>query len=303
MTSPAQSAVVLLAASPRHPIVATLGSDYRLVHVHSGGQALLALGGESPADLIVLEATLPDTTGNDLCRILRDDMRIPMSVPVLILTPDRPTPDQRVAALSAGAWDCIGCRDATDAAEVDLKLQAYVQAKRKFDQTLSDSFVDPVSRLHTRPGLARRARELGALMVRQRGALACVAFEFNDGWVAAREGQTLVHTVRTSDVVGVLGHSAYAVLAPGTDVEGAVQLARRVASAAQAGWTAAAPAMRAGFDAVANFKYAPTDPVTLLIHAASAVQNGRPEPGAPWLRRFDAAAGSTTAVPIEGILS
>jgi len=48
-------------------------------------------------------------------------------------------------------------------------------------------------------------------------------------------------------------------------------------------------ALRAGFDAVVNLKYSPTDAVELLTRAAAAVRNGKPEPGRPWVRRFEAA--------------
>ncbi len=47
------------------------------------------------------------------------------------------------------------------------------------------------------------------------------------------------------------------------------------------------PGLRVGYDAVVNLKYAPIDPVALLGRAAAAVRNGRPEPGYPWVRRFD----------------
>ncbi len=52
------------------------------------------------------------------------------------------------------------------------------------------------------------------------------------------------------------------------------------------------PGLRVGYDAVVNLKYAPIDPVALLGRAAAAVRNGRPEPGFPWVRRFDVGTAS-----------
>ena len=45
--------------------------------------------------------------------------------------------------------------------------------------------------------------------------------------------------------------------------------------------------LRVGYDAVANLTYSPIDPVALLARAAAAVRNGKPEPDAPWVRRFE----------------
>ena len=45
--------------------------------------------------------------------------------------------------------------------------------------------------------------------------------------------------------------------------------------------------LRAGYEAVANLKYSPIDPVELLTRATAAVRRGRPEPDYPWISRFD----------------
>src|SRR5256885_2352344 len=57
-----------------------------------------------------------------------------------------------------------------DREELLLSLETYLQAKRNIDVALA-GLVDPATGLHTRPALARRARELGALMSRARGGL------------------------------------------------------------------------------------------------------------------------------------
>jgi hypothetical protein len=55
-----------------------------------------------------------------------------------------------------------------------------------------------------------------------------------------------------------------------------------------------------GYDAVVNLKYAPVDPVALLGRAAAAVRHGRPEPGYPWVRRFD--AGTVSGDDAAGVV-
>ena len=95
-------------------------------------------------------------------------------------------------------------------------------------------------------------------------------------------------------LIGRLGATEFAVLAPGTDAEGARRLAERLASSVAAATIAPAGAppavrMRCGYEAVANVGYAPIEPVDLLVRAAAAVRTGKVD-SATWLRRFDEAA-------------
>src|SRR5207247_8535542 len=153
------------------------------------------------------------------------DRRIAHNVTTVIIATDKPTPEQRVAALQAGAWHFD--RHPGDPEEVALKLQTYVQAKRNIDVAFAEGLIDPATGLHSRPGLARRARELGALMARTHGALACVVFMLESDAHDLRAAGLLLHTARASDVVGALGPGEFAVLAPATDHAGAVKLAHR----------------------------------------------------------------------------
>ncbi|HYT03770.1 MAG TPA: response regulator [Gemmatimonadales bacterium] len=279
--------LVVLIAVPREQSETIAGvlnrNGYVVVQAPTGGVAL----GRAPEirlDLIILGLDLPDMSGIDACRSLRSDQRIGRNVPILILAPERPTPEQRVTALRAGAWDFL--LHPGDADKLSLRVQTYVQAKRNIDDAFADDLVDPTTGLHSRPGLARWARELGALMSRHHGALACVVFALDADPVDRKAGRLVARTARLSDVVGALGPTEFAVLAPATDHVGAVKLAERVASALFP--VAGGSTLRAGYDAVANLTYSPIDPVELLARATAAVQRGRPEPTHPWVRRYDA---------------
>ncbi|MGH7700096.1 MAG: hypothetical protein ACREMJ_06210, partial [Gemmatimonadales bacterium] len=236
---------------------------------------------------------LPDMSGIDACRALQTDVRIGHRVPILLLGPDTPSPEQRVAALRAGAWGFLPYP--RKPADLSVTLETYVQAKRNIEVALAEGLLDPTTGLHTRPALARRARELGALMSRVHGALACVVLRLENGDGDARTGNLLLRTARVSDVVGKLSPRELVVLAPGTDRAGAVKLAVRAGNALRvvlgAGPAGAGAALRAGYDAVGNLTYSPIDPVELLTRTAAAVRHGAPEPGHPWVRRFESAAG------------
>jgi PleD family two-component response regulator len=283
MTSSAPP-TVLIAVSPERALASALkDTPYSVVEVHSATLAL-AWARDLPPDVIILDAALPDMPGIDVCRSLHDDVRIGRNVPILLLSHHKPTPVERVTALRAGAWDCL--RWPQDPEDLSLKLQAYLRAKRSIDVALAEGFIDPATGLHTRPALARRARELGALMARSHGALACIVFGFEGGAPDAAVASLVARAARLSDVVGRLSPTDLAVLAPGTDLAGAVRLAERIGGALIGGTGEPESTLRAGYDAVANLTYSPIDPVDLLTRAAAAMRTGRPVPGVPWVRGF-----------------
>jgi PleD family two-component response regulator len=293
------SPAIILTAGVEEPSLASmLARDrYDVVHVPSGTLALKWARDLQP-DAIVLDEELPDMAGIDACRLLSSDLRIRGKVPLLVLAPDEPSSAQRLSAIRAGAWDVLPRRD--DYEELLLKLQTYIPRKQEADPAHGEGTVDTMTGLHSRPAFVRRARELSALMARKHGALACLVFalevdpaEPKGQHLVAHTARVLRSTERVSDVIAALGPTEFAVLAPATDQAGAVTLARRVATALQRAvgdGDVADPvaSLRVGYDAVANLRYSPIDPVDLLAHAKAALRSGQPEPGSPWVRRFDA---------------
>jgi diguanylate cyclase (GGDEF)-like protein len=260
-------------------------------------------------DLIIIAADLPDESGVALCRGLRGDPRITSSTPIFLTFPTPPTREQRLAALRAGVWECVA--PPHDPHELILKANAYVRAKRDADRMHAEGLLDPQTGVYNRQGLARRARELAAQAFREHGALACVVLAIDRNWggvgtgneaaeAVGRDVHVLHATARRADVIGRLGPTEFAVLAPGTDAVGARRLAERLAGSLQVAAqgpqadTSAIPGagVRVGYDAVANVGYAPFEPVELLVRAAAAVRTGKAE-GGGWIRRFDLAGAST----------
>ncbi|MGH7751720.1 MAG: diguanylate cyclase domain-containing protein, partial [Gemmatimonadales bacterium] len=179
-----------------------------------------------------------------------------------------------------------------------LRWTAFAKAKITADRSRGEPLVDPATGWYSRQGLARRAQELAQQAFRQHAPLACVVFAFAEP--AAPGGshdpaplvlrgcaRALNDDGRGSDVVGRLGPGEVAILAPATDVDGAFLLARRLSSSLEGAARTAEPKsavrLRAGYDAVANVGYAPTDPVALILRAATAARQG--SDAAP-IRRF-----------------
>jgi diguanylate cyclase (GGDEF)-like protein len=259
-------------------------------------------------DLIVAAADLPDMAGVELCRAFREEAHVTPATPIFLALAEPPTREQRLAALRAGAWECLA--PPHDADEIVLRANAYVRAKRDLDRTRTEGLVDPQTGLYNRQGLARRARELSSQAFRAHDAIACVvlAIDLEGPSLAATNGpgrgdavgrsvQVLQSTARRSDVIGRWGPAEFAVLAPGTDPSGARRLAERLASSLQ-GAASPQPAggvapmgARFGYEAVANVGYAPIEPIELLVRASAALRTGKAEAGG-WIRRFDEGSAS-----------
>jgi len=283
--------IVLIAGAPRPSWASAVGDHpYAIAEAQTGALAVEWARDLHP-DVILLDADLPDMSGIEACRLLRADLRIAPNVPILLLCTDEPSPGQRATALRAGAWGVL--RSPEDPAELAPRLEAYIQANQHVDVAFTQGLIDGATGLHSRLGLVRRARELGALMTRTHGSLACIVFELDDAPASAAIAHVVTQNTRASDAVGTLDPTAVTVLAP-TDSQGAAKLAERVGS------TLRDAAPRVGYDAVANLTYAPMDPAELLTRARAAVRHGRQDPTHAWLRCFDptrAAAAEAGATP------
>jgi len=248
-------------------------------------------------DVIVIHVPGPGPATLTMCHDVRDAPATHLT-PLLVWSEQPFTHEERLAALQAGAWECVA--PGTNRDEMLARLHTFVRAKRGTERPQADGLIDPATGLYNRHGLARRARELNSQAFRDHSALACVAFSLDiaDGsvedartaTVIARCAQALSTRSRLSDVIGRLGPREFAILAPATGPDGVVKLANRMLqwlTAALAADPQAPPVrVRAGYDAVANVAYQPLDPTALLLRAATALrgaQTGGPE----WLKRFD----------------
>ncbi len=275
------------------------------------GQHALARARTTNPDVIFLEAVLSDMSGLELCRTLLGDPRVSRSTPMLITTPHDPTREQRIEALRAGAWECVG--RSTDNGELILKLHAFMRAKLDADRSRAEGLIDPATGLYNRQGMARRVQELGSFAFREHGSLACVVLALDLEPDAAAAGDTAAAAIlksvqalksngRLSDVLGRLGPTEFAVIAPSTDPAGALRLAERMVRAIRESSTAGGQSLpvrqvRVGYEAVSNVGYAPIQPVDLLVRASAALRRGTAEGGRSWIRRYDDGIGPSASGP------
>jgi PleD family two-component response regulator len=261
---------------------------FALVRAYSGRQTL-DLAEVAGADAVLIDSRLPDMDGVDVVRLLRDERRIGVHVPV-VLTTSGPAPrDVLRAAYSAGAWSVW--EQPVDAELQLLRLQTWVASKRIVDESERVSLVDAESGLYTFRGLSRRAGEMLADARRRKTPVSCIAvspllarpgLQMDDGEAVAmlsgEVGRLLGRVARGSDAVGRLGSMEFAVLAPMTAEAGAGELVERMRDAlatlpqpAFAGGPAQI-AVRAGVTTVPADSLDARDGTDLLLQASTALR-------------------------------
>jgi diguanylate cyclase (GGDEF)-like protein len=236
----------------------------------------------SVPDLIVIDLNLPDLDGPELCRRLREDSRIGDVVPILMTTTGHPSRNDRLSALRAGAWDLLV--HPLDGEDLLLRLNAFARAKHASDRAREAGLVDQVTGLYNLRGFAQRARELGAHVARMGSPLACVVVvaepadptaEDGAGAVAVRLAELLRHLGRSSDVIGRVGESEFAVLAPGAGSVSAATLAQRLTAAADQDGGDTFGRISVAYHGVDDFRTANVRALELFERASESLRRSR----------------------------
>jgi diguanylate cyclase (GGDEF)-like protein len=277
-------------------------SGYSVVRAYTGQQALERVRTVQP-DIIILDAQMPDVHGFEVCRQLRTDPRFSATTPIIITTSGPSGRTQRLDAYRAGAWEFLG--QPVDGEALLLKLATFLQCKRQVDTLREESLLDPGTGLYNMRGLARRAHEIGSDAFRRRDPLACIVFapeveddsaaespEEESQRIAEQVGQLLKRVGRSSDAIGRLADSEFAVIAPATGTEGALRLVRRLGGTIEATPIPVRGGERtlrvqAGYCAVPDFAESPVDAVELLLRATTALRDLKRAGDAERVRGFD----------------
>lgn len=261
---------------------------YVAAHTRSGAQTL-ELARLSNHDLLVLDESLNDVTAMEVCRRIRDGSQFDHSVPVVVTSPTPANPRARLAAFAAGAWEY--CSHPVDLEPVFVKLETFLRGRGELVSARAQDFVDATTGLYTSFGLRQLAGKLGARALRKHEPFACVAFapQVQDREIGSsmlwKESPTgfadVAHVFREqsrqSDVVGLVGESRLAILAPDTNAEGArllvARLQRELDKASKNKAIAGEVRLRAGFSAVADLAESNVNVAELVHRAESALDH------------------------------
>jgi diguanylate cyclase (GGDEF)-like protein len=246
-------------------------------------------------DAVILDVGMPDIGGIEVCQLLRSDVGLSQSTPIVMTTAGPASRALRLDALRAGAWELLG--EPIDSEALLLKMHAFVQSKREIDRVRDTAVIDPITGLYNVRGLARRAKEIGADVARRHAALACVvvapAGDVPESVLSDHEDVARIvsylsevcrESTRTSDAVGHLGQLEFAIIAPTSDMAGALRIVERIQEAVDARPLMIAGEfrqlrVRAGYSAVSDFAESTVDAVELMLRAATALRHARPAEG------------------------
>lgn len=209
-----------------------VNQNLQVLEAESGARARQVLQAIQP-DLIILDLVLPDISGLDLCRELRNDARL-WWVPIMIITVKSEV-EERILGYDCGADDYI--TKPFDSEELALRARARVERVRKLrDEALLDGLTGCYTRrffiekLEEEIQRYHRYRQIFSLML-------CDLDDFkqvNDKWghltgdFVLREFTAFLRwSFRRSDIVGRYGGEEFAVLMPGIPIAAAAGAASR----------------------------------------------------------------------------
>ena len=260
-------------------------NGYTVLRIESGRRAL-ELARRTNPDALLLDDSLPDIGAVDVCRALRDDPLFNRATPIFITASAQHASRVRAAAYAAGAWDY--CTLPVDVETLLAKLGTFVRARHEIDTVRSKALFDRLTGLYTEYGLQHWVEQLGARAMRKREAIACIVVApdvgSRDGFslTAEQSGEALAEITdvcrtqaRRSDILGYLGDSRVAILAPDTDVAGVQRLIDRLQHALEQGSSKTRSghraSLRAGYCAVSNLAAANLSASELVRRAETAL--------------------------------
>ena len=261
---------------------------YVVAHTRSGVQTV-ELARLANHNVLVLDESLADVSALDVCQAIRDGSQFDHSIPVVITSPTPVDARARTAAFAAGAWEY--CSHPVDLEPVFVKLETVLRGRNELVLARTEDFVNATTGLYTSFGLRQLAGKLGAQALRKHEAFACVAVaaQVHDRevgssmlWKESAAGFADVAHVfreqsRQSDVVGHVGDSRFAILAPDTDAAGArllvARLQRELDKATRNKSIAGEIRLRAGFSAVSDLATANVNVAELVHRAESALDH------------------------------
>ncbi|HJP85470.1 MAG TPA: response regulator [Gemmatimonadaceae bacterium] len=261
---------------------------YVVAHTRSGIQAL-ELARLANHDILVLDESLADIDSLEVCRAVREGSQFDHSIPVVITSPTPGNPRARLTAYNSGAWEY--CSHPVDLDPIFTKLETFLRARGELLLTRTQDFVNANTGLYTPFGLRQLAGKLSARAQRNHEAFACVAFSpqvldrevgSSTLWKEDASGFADVAHVfreqsRQSDVVGHVGDSRLAILAPDTDAAGArllvARLQRELNNASRKKVIGGQVRLRVGFSAVQDLADSKLNVAELVQRAESALDH------------------------------
>jgi len=250
---------------------------YEIIRAYTGRQAL-DRAAEAIPDFVILDVQLPDISGPDVCRRLRQDSRIGWCTPIVLTTAGSNGRARQAEAFEAGAWDFWP--QPFDGPLLLLKVGTFLRARAEVQAARREALIDRATGLYSRTGLTQRLGELTAHARRRQERVSCLVLsvgspDLAEAVDAAQDvggtvGRAIRSAVRASDIVGRISPVEFVVVASGLQPETAGHLVERFTRAIAAARPMGAPAipLRAG---VASLEDGPAESLDDMLLRATAL--------------------------------
>jgi diguanylate cyclase (GGDEF)-like protein len=226
-------AVILIVDDTRLNIQALahiLKNDYTIKIAHGGEQALALAVQEPLPDLILLDVEMPETSGYDVCRRLREN-RDTLNIPIIFVTGKDSTQEEEYG-LSLGAVDYI--TKPIHPSIVKARLKTHITLKRQYDLLTKMAMHDQLTKLYNRHYLTDVLTSKMAHAARYKTPLSIVLIDIdhfktiNDtyghvvGDVVLREiADVIEQNARKEDIAARFGGEEFIVVLDGCTLEDA----------------------------------------------------------------------------------
>ena len=280
---------VILVASDGEWIGRSLSSVFELhgytVNLVAGGRMTLETVRRTSTDAIFIDENLSEIGGLSVCQALRDDPLFDHATPIFMVASGPAAGRARNEAYSGGVWEY--CSQPLDVDLLVLKLATFIRARRQLAAERERSLFDRSTGLYSGYGFERMGEVMTARAIRNHEALACIVIAPELGYddIGGDSGDSKMplsvvvtacrEASRRSDLLGYLGKSRFAILAPETDSDGAQQFASRLRQglAGGQGFQRREIRLRAGFCASSDLSISPLPPSEMVRRASTALHH------------------------------
>jgi diguanylate cyclase (GGDEF)-like protein len=207
---------------------ARLAKEYVDILCADGGKTGLEMIRRETPDLILLDVDMPDVSGFDVCRILKNDAEL-FAIPVIFLSGSGDAQD-KVRGLDLGAVDYV--TKPFDAFELRARVRAALRTKRLQDLLTMHAHLDPLTELSNRRAMTKRLGQEWERIQRHGGTLSFALADVdhfkqvNDTFghsvgdrVLRRVARALVTQCRQIDLPVRYGGEEFAVIVPDETAE------------------------------------------------------------------------------------
>ena len=214
---------------------------YYTVHTASTGQQAIDRAQKTAYDLIVLDVVMPDMNGFDVCKKLKAT-RQTEDIPVIFLS-GQSEPKHELLGLNIGAVDYI--TKPASLSNLMARIRGHLNLAQKHKALAALTYLDPVTRIPNRTRFNEVYSQEFKRSMRGSEPLALLMIDvdqfklFNDHFGHV-QGDKCLRAIseamnqsrqRASDFVGRYGGEEFSAILPGTDIEGARHVSKRMLEA------------------------------------------------------------------------